>query len=46
MSNFASRLIHMRDGKLEHEQVNETYQETDLSALLAQAMSNSANTDL
>jgi putative ABC transport system ATP-binding protein len=39
MSNFASRVIHMRDGKLEHEQVNEAYQETDLSALIAQAMS-------
>jgi putative ABC transport system ATP-binding protein len=39
MSNFASRVIHMRDGKLADEQVNEAYSETDLSALIAQAMS-------
>ncbi len=39
MSNFASRVIHMRDGKLADVQVNEAYSETDLSALLAQAMS-------
>ena len=39
MSNFASRVIHMRDGKLADEQINEAYSETDLSALIAQAMS-------
>ena len=46
MSNFASRVIHMRDGKLADEQVNEAYTATDLSALLAQAMSNDANSKL
>jgi putative ABC transport system ATP-binding protein len=46
MSNFASRVIHMRDGKLAEEQVNEAYTQTDLSALLAQAMSNGANNAL
>jgi putative ABC transport system ATP-binding protein len=46
MSNFASRVIHMHDGKLSDEQVNEAYTATDLSALLAQAMSNGANSKL
>jgi len=46
MSNFASRVIHMHDGKLAEEQVNEAYTRTDLSALLAQAMSNGEKTQL
>ncbi|HEY3341619.1 MAG TPA: ABC transporter ATP-binding protein [Anaerolineae bacterium] len=46
MSNFASRVIHMRDGKLEEEKVNNAYSETDISALLAQAMSNGEKSEL
>jgi putative ABC transport system ATP-binding protein len=46
MSNFASRVIHMRDGKLEEEKVNNAYSETDISALLAQAMSDGEKSEL
>jgi hypothetical protein len=46
MSNFASRVIHMRDGKLEEEKVNNAYSETDISALLAQAMSDGEESEL